>query len=116
MDDPSVDVTSKGREELLAELHQLGIKTTQTNIARLRNLLRNALMDRHPIHEWLCGLPNEQLKNHHQLCFGNGPKRTYERMRKEIAAKYLKIAPQAPLSTLRANLNGHFYRLLKTFI
>ena len=82
-EDPSVDVSSKTRGEIQAELEQFGLKTNQ-NTAQLRNQLKNALMERHPIHEWLSELTNEDLKNRYQLIFPSCRKQTFDRMMHEI--------------------------------
>ena len=61
-EDPSIDVNSKDRGEILAGLQQLGVTITQSNTARLRQQLKCILMERHPIHERLENLPHEEVK------------------------------------------------------
>ena len=113
MNDPSVDVSSKDRAEILADLHHLGISTSQTNITKLRNQLRNALMERHPIHAWLNNSTIEELKPFYQRLFSTSYRRDLDRMKKEIATSYLKNHSEAPLSTLKCNMNGQLHSSLR---
>jgi len=109
MDDPSIDAYSKGRGEVLAELTQLGINITQSSTVKLQTQLRNALMERHPIHEWLTKLDQDNLKRIYHPIYPSSPRVSFDRMRKAIATYYFKNFPKAPLSHLICNSNGLLY-------
>ena len=85
MDDPSIDVSRKTREEIVVQLQDLGLNINQTNTARLKNQLKKALMEQHPIHTWLTGLTNEDVKQHFKLIYPNAGHQNSNRKRKEIA-------------------------------
>ena len=109
IEDPSVDVKLKDRSEIQAELKEFGITVTQTNIAKLRNQLKRALMEKHPIHDWLSGLTNENVKQHFRLIYPKAGNQNFDRMKKAISNFYFKNFPETPLSALKCNMNGHFY-------
>ena len=62
MEDPSVDVSTMERNEVLAKLQQSHTTTTPQNINRLKNQLKIKIMESHPIHGWLGQLTQEEVK------------------------------------------------------
>ena len=52
----------------------------------------------------------EKVNEHFHLIFPSVSKQGIDLMINSIAIFYLKNLPEAPLSTLRANLNGYLYR------
>merc|ERR1712083_647729 len=105
MDDPSTDVSSMERDEILT---LLGLCNSKQNTAKLRSQLRKTIMEKHPIHEWLGSLANGDLKNFFKLIFPNCPLQSSQRMKTAIATFYFKRFPKSPLSALKSNFDGKF--------
>ena len=75
MEDPSVDIISLDRKEILARLDQ---PKSTLDTGRLRILLRNSLQKIHPIHEYLSQLSLKVLKNLYLIIFEKSGNRKYE--------------------------------------
>ena len=98
MEDPSVDVSSLDRIEILAKLDPK--PDSSIGKERLRTVLKKSLQKNHPIHDYLCQLIQETLKELYMIIFEKPCNRHYNQVRKSLAHKMFLNFPKAPLATL----------------
>ena len=64
MEDKSLDFETLGREEVLAQMHQLGFEaSTRRSTSELKITLRNLTKMHHPIHDYMSQLTQEEVQN-----------------------------------------------------
>lgn len=108
--DPSVDVTNWSRTEILSKLppSNSNYKSTTKNLARK---LRKFISRSHPIHQFLNGLPQTEIKLAYEKIlemkrgWGTGHSYnkipTYLRMKQQISKTFFIIYPKCPLTSLK---------------
>ena len=85
-EDPSVDVDTLTRSAVLA---QLNLKNSESNVSQLRIRLRKHLEKNHPIHDFLSGLENADIKKIYNKIAANPNIKMISRMKKFIADEFL---------------------------
>ena len=98
MEDPSVDIGSLTRQEVLT---QLGLATSDSNIRQLQAKLRKKIIENHPIKGFLNGLRSEEIHQLYLKIATNPTKLNLDRMKKFIADQFFIKYGKAPLASLK---------------
>lgn len=97
MDDPSVNVSSLTRQEILA---QLNLTNSHQNVNQLRGQLRKQIMKKHPINSYLDSLKKGDIQDIYLKLSENPTIKHFDRIKKFIADQFFDKCAKAPLASL----------------